>query len=223
MTIQEFYPIGLDPTSPSLQSNFPGAQALDARIREGILGEFGQVWEQKGQDWGRQLGLPYHSAVQRVAPAYCGYFLLEQGETEDVLFEKRLYLALSLLGPFFVVFGRTVDRTSYPGPKQIYYGEFITPDRQEITRQAVISPIGEYQETFRALEKLVRTEHPQHRFVPFDVYAQWIDGLALHYTEGSTHTVYHALFNQEFDFQARAILGDIDYGSEDWKLTEPKP
>ncbi|HAA10327.1 MAG TPA: hypothetical protein DCE41_01005 [Cytophagales bacterium] len=222
--IQRFYPLGLAITTDNigLYMDYPGIKALEKKVVAEFHGDKYDVWLQPTQAWQSALDAQFLCTTNGQAPGFSGYFELEKHHTEDRIRVKQLHFAVSTLGPFFTLFGQEIEGVPRRTVVKDRKGAPLYLAGGAQTGQAVVSPWGEYEPPFLQLEDLVRTQFPEFRFVPYAMYSQVIEGLHVRYRDDWVNTVYHGLFNEVFDFEAFTVVGDADYGQQEWSKVRKK-
>jgi hypothetical protein len=193
--IHRYYPIGIpaicpDTDDPAWQiyHGFRGQTELGNLITENFTDQevFAQKWTSIGTSLGDNLGLNYTGTTYGEVPSYSFYLEMFSAEAGGHTIYKRLHVAVSLLGPFFTIWGADGSVLQL---RDRYY-----PADNVIT----ISPFDEYEAVFNAAYQQILSEFPDYRFVPYGVYNMTIPGLAFKgqsLPNGKKGLIYHALFN----------------------------
>ena len=147
--------------------------------------------------------------------------LVDNWAQGHVTVRKALHFAVSLVGPFYTVYGRDVVRIT-----ESKYEEAYQSTCEKIIALTV-SPNYEYQAPFSHLRHCIEARFEGYRFVPFGIHSRYINGLSLRYLDGTDHTIYNALFNHLLfdrdDEKGAWISGDTHYGYDAWQAIAPPP
>jgi hypothetical protein len=219
-TIKKYYPVGIvwqeDDSEESFYQQYPGQKAKDQLIEDNI-----HLRKNYQQRWGKVLKLLQKQVDQSVEdtshPCYSGVIQLEKQETTRFILTKELHFVVSLLGPYYTLYGLDKSWLLLEGELPFF------PDREEhqkhlnhyqTTHAITISPFLEYESIFRIVHQRLKASFPDYRFVPYPIYYQQLQGL---YTgeKDSKGYIYQALFNQRLDLTAKA-RGDVRYGYREW-------
>ncbi len=145
---------------------------------------------------------------------------LKKDEIEDRIFEKRLHIAVSLIGPFYTLF--TNDITTLIERNSVLHKNEKQLDRfyQQVHR-SIISPYGEHSKLFDKLRILIENDFKDYKFVPFVIHSAALDGLQVRYRDEYKNRIYHALFNQHFEFDTSIVGDQYKYGFDQWLIENP--
>jgi hypothetical protein len=130
--------------------------------------------------------------------------LLEQTFLDSLTRTKELHFFVSLVGPFYTIIGEDVSAVK------------IEERHYRSTSYLVVSPEGEFADTFRLLCDKIENRFKSYRFIPFELCKQTIDGLDVDYTDEHLNKVFYALFNNHIELDIWRTIGESYYKSEDW-------
>ncbi|HEY4195546.1 MAG TPA: hypothetical protein VGM63_08420 [Mucilaginibacter sp.] len=221
-TIKEFYPIGLTRESPDYGA-YPGTIKLHEIMSDNIGNNknFKERWGiflKKLHKELKQSTYKLASSTYGFAPSFSADLELERYEDESLIRVKRLSFAVSLIGPFFTIFGidETFIKEKQPEFPAFYHAmNVITP-----------SPYKEFKNDFKYLEQQIEKQFNGYQFVPISMSLRLVKGLHHDYLEcGKVH---NALFNHLFDLadpSFRNFRGDrwYGYGESNVKVTLAAP
>jgi len=211
-TINQYYPIGLPCGSDAIQWNiytqFKGQKAFGKLIEQNFVDQkvFKGKWETFGRSLGEKLKLAYTGTTYGEVPAYSFYLELFHQQLAEYNIFKRLHVAISILGPFFTIWGEDGSVLKIGGR---YY-----PAKNAIT----VSPIEEFAEFFNAALIEVQSGFPDYKFIPHSIHNQSIQGLELRgnaHSKGNNGLIYQALFNF-FQTGNEVTRGDIYFLDHLW-------
>lgn len=193
-SINYYYPIGLDPEPPDITEpfriylQFKGQTAFGKLITENFYDQkvFTEKWASIGLEIGKKLNLTAIGTTYGEVPAYSFYLELSSTQAGDHTVFKQLHVAISLLGPFFTIWG--VDGSSTQLNGKTY----------EAINVITVSPHEEYLTIFNAVYQEISARFPDYKFVPYTLHNMTIQGLSLRRTSwpmGKKGLIFHALFN----------------------------
>ncbi|WP_258097601.1 hypothetical protein [Marinoscillum pacificum] len=214
--IKKYYPIGI---SESLEESFKGRKEKEKIIVENIHQpeNYKSRWKDRISKWQQELELTVKSSTYGQLPSFSADVILEEEAYKDRIFTKKIHMAVSLLGPFYTLFG--VDQTDLFTESSILEGRkghFLN------THRMMVSPELEFKETFVKLRDLVEDEFDGYRFVPYGMFSSTIEGLHLNFLHsGELPRVYYALFDNMIDFNCRVEGDQFKYGSDQWYIENP--
>lgn len=209
--IKEYYPIGLRGASSSVYFEYPGIKRLEEIVVDNIhvRSHFWERWSRVKRKWQKEIGKPIRETTYGQAPSFSGYVEVFRKKVNDCVLSKELHLAVSLVGPFYTLFG--LDNTTLIEDER-YYPQ---------THRVVIAPTSRYSTYFAPLRAEIEKDFAGYRFVPYFIHRMFIEGLRVRYRDDAENRVYHALFNENFTFN-RPIVGDeYDYGTDQWLTGDP--
>lgn len=141
-------------------------------------------------------------------PSFSAALELEQKRFEQFTHIKRLHFSISLLGPFYQIYG--LD--------QIILSEKATKKRYRGLGIPTISPFEEYKKAFELVEQQIKQHYPEHKIVPYVFGQTFVHGLEVRYLDSKDCTVNNALFNHFLDNSiSQSLRGDKFYGMQMWK------
>jgi hypothetical protein len=219
--IKKYYPIGIDKREGGNYFLYQGIKDLEKVIVENIHEEskLKERWGNRINNWSERVGHKIKSTTYGQAPSFSARIELENIEIRDRILMKEMHIAVSLIGPFYTIFGS--DMTSFIERDAVWKKGMKKRDRfYTETHRTVISPYKEYAETFNMLRILIEQDFKEYRFVPHFIHSQVIHGVQVRYRDDILNRIYHALFNDFFNFEAK-IVGDQDDGMEQWLVDNP--
>jgi hypothetical protein len=218
-SLKQFYPIGRTQKRLTDQtiSSFKGFKKRGDIIESEFMGE--GSYEAK---WGKLTAhlrdvfkVPVHGHASLNNGGFFGEVITLEDKQPDFVREKSLKFYVSNIGPFFSIHG--VDKSNailLMDPDHTEYNE----GNFEATHALTLSPIFEYAEVFRTLEKELRTYFPGHLFVPYDVgmstlkYISVADDLV---DPRIIDTIYEGIYGKWAVYSC-LTRGDRKYGLADW-------
>lgn len=214
--IKTYYPIGV----PRFGSFFtyPGLKRLEDIVVENIhVGEnYKNRWLSFEHHIREGLGKDVVGTTYGQAPSFSSYIDLEKIEIDQYVLKKELHFCVSLVGPFYTVYGIHCaffgKDFGSKGERKLFYNH---------TLQSVVSPTGEFGAPFTQTRKLIEERFEGCKFVPYHVNRMYIEGLFVNYRDERKNCVFHALFNDAFDFESRIVGDTHTYGNEQWLVDNP--
>lgn len=217
-TIRKYYPLGIERQEQGIYFQFAGILELERLIEENvhIQSNYQKRWKKKLDDLSSITGKRIIDTTYGQEPSFCAYIELEHSRIKDYVIEKRLYFTVSIIGSFYTVFETDQTVLTVKEVKTIN-GNSINNFFYKGVIKSTISPYEENKRIFQSLRTFIESEFQQYRYIPYLIYSSKLNGLEVRYSENSLNRVYHALFNQQFDFNS-AITGDqFSYGFDQWK------
>ena len=222
--IKKYYPIGIQPKRHqhnSLFDHYPGYIAMNQFINDNIikqknyrerLGKFKlhlrEEVKKPVQDNGRDALVPSFSALVQ----------LQSIKEQDRIFLKELHFSVSLIGPFFTIFG--MDRTllNLSGKFPMAVGSEQEPVYIfDATHAITVSPFEEYEQVFTMVEQKISTWFSGYRFIPYYINKMYFEGLRLQNTDLLPTPIYRLLFNDMLNIN-EPERGYDAYGSDSWRI-----
>ena len=209
--ICNYYPIGIH-HEQSWYQQYPGVKALN-KIQSDKFDNPDQYpkWQQFIEAMDKDLSdAQIEGNTMAIQPSLGGSCMLHRQETDNFFYAQELYFYVSLLGPFYTIFGK--DYAMIKGNSDAQVRDAIPFDPVFIT-----SPLGIYEECFHYIEKKLQAEYEDYTFVPHRIGSLRFRGLSLPFLHKEKDgTIHQALFNAE-DFNAYKFKGDENYGVEHWR------
>ena len=210
--IKSYYPIGITRGDEvGIYFEYPGIEELEKIVVDNIHDRktLTKRWSNFTKAIGEEIGLEIVGTTYGQAPSFSSSLILQKNQTGTCLHNKELHFTVSLIGPFFQIYGldstwitQQDGHTAYPS------GNVVTA-----------SPIDEYKEIFEFVEDKIRSQFTDYRFVPFGIGQNTITGLQVRYLDDKDCTIYQALFNHLLNdiYVTRFTKGNQYYGMKDWK------
>jgi len=205
--IVHFYPIGVKKDESKLFFDYPGYKELEQIIVDEIHdNEKYNRWEVFSEEISKVTNRQVIGTTYARVPSLSAYLELEKTILDDLTRTKELHFYVSLLGPFYTVFGQDRNTISIENG-----GSWFS------TNYFVVSPEKEFAESFNILCEKIENRFEGYRFVPFYIYEQKLNDLFISYwNENAGGSVFHALFNNTIDFDNVQIVGQDFHKSDNW-------
>ncbi len=217
--IQKYYPLGIHRKS-SCFDEYPGMKALEEILVKNIHDSeyFQTVWVSFQKKLQQEFGKEVIGTTFGQAPSFSAFMKIHSRMQDQGIIQKELHFALSLIGPFYTIYGRDMARQSYPA----------APDKPAVSYESTIaftvSPYQEFEKIFLGLQQCITAHFAQVRFIPYLIGQSYIEGLRVRYCDLKVNTIYHALFNHLFptatDNPVR-VRGNKFYGFKEWEIDSP--
>jgi hypothetical protein len=176
--IKKYYPLGIfqnDEDSASYQS-YPGLRELE-KILLAILHDenYRKGWITFIDSLKEEFKKVVVGTTYGNSPCFSAYIEIEQKILDKVTVCKELHFAISLLGPFYSIYG--IDRTMLTLEKELYKGQealanFEEEDKLqyfEAINSITVSPYSEYKEYFIKLEIKIKERFTNYKLVPHSI------------------------------------------------------
>lgn len=191
-------------------------QKIGARIDEEFVKPktYNAKWGKLALALKKKLKKPVWHAPDLATGGFMAHIKVKETKVEDLVHTKTLHLHISILGPFFTIYGAdtstVISKLDYTyGPQD---GHFTA------TNVVTISPLFEYEELFKALEEEVRDFFPGYLFVPYRIGMSTIKNISFEetlYNRGMLDTVFEGIFGTQALHNCLA-RGNDRYGYKDW-------
>jgi hypothetical protein len=216
-TIRKYYPIGIENDSWMCYMKDPSRKELEEIVVKNIheQSSLKEVWNNMCSSIEADLNKESIGTTFGQSPCFSAEIDLEKFENEQVWYRKKLCFAISLLGPFYSIYG--IDFTAIKYPERDRHSHYCV-------NAITVSPFKEFEAPFLYLQKKIEEAWNHYRLVPFNVLNKYVRGLRVPHIQQEENTVYHALFNhmlldKEF---ATFTRGDSNYGYEKWLIPGAK-
>jgi len=137
------------------------------------------------------------------APSFSSFVEIEKHVIENITLTKELHFFVSLIGPYYTVVGQDMSLIK------------IDSKNFSAANHLTLSPEEKYSDAFIFLCENIEKKFPDYRFVPFHIYGQSIEGLDVRYNDEHLSRIFHALFNNQVNFNVQH-LGSEFYKHEQW-------
>lgn len=199
-TIQQYYPLGIISPSHDLDfaQQYPGQILLWDIVSERISDypDYRRRWKPFQEHLKAQVKKPVHQ-LEGLNPSYTGYIPFKKRKEKDWEYRKELHFAISLLGPYYTIYG--LDTSLVELPETRHAMGHPEPDTSPISRQGIcavtVSPYEEYAALFTVLETAIQAWFPEHRLVPFKIGTTTLSGLEVEGYSFQPACVHAALFH----------------------------
>ncbi len=188
--IKKHYPLGLKPSDPGY-IEYTGYKELEDIIVENIHDnkKYKKIFVSFTKAVAKSLKKEVIGTTYGIGPSFSAEIILETYDDDAFSRVKKLSFAISLIGPFFTIYG--VDETfikmpERPGAAGYHAINIIT-----------VSPFQEFEPDFNYLRGKIEKEFDKYKFVPFFILSYHIEGLHLFDGEDDDEygNVFRALFN----------------------------
>lgn len=219
--IQKYYPVGvtLNEDTEQFYRSYPGFIALEKIIVENIHNRknLRERWTSFEKKLKTKFDLKLEGTTFGHNPSFSASLILENKKHKEVITSKLLHLAISLLGPYYTIFGidqtsqiLTVDEMFESGPAK--------PVEFSAINAITISPFHEFETFFTELDREVQNQFNGFKLIPFSINQMQINGLSLLFSERKNCTVFNALFHDTYEISQARIRGYHHYGFDNWRI-----
>jgi hypothetical protein len=222
--LARYYPMGIraqeyGQEDPLLET-YPGYQEMGTLIQENIVNR-----KQYRERWGsflKQLKADFQLPVREpdtdlLVPSFSGLLQLKKTQQQDSLYLKELHFSVSLLGPFYTLFGMDKSVLPLPNPYAFPQAGGQTPQTPyEAIHALTVSPFEEYSELFGQLQDKIRERFSGYKFVPYHIHCMYLEGLRLGGPGTEESSLYQLFFNNLLDRRIPS-RGDGHWGYADWQ------
>ena len=220
--LKTYYPLGIERREGGIYFKYPGIAELGKLVVENIHEKenYQSRWRDLTSKWSTELDHKIISTTYGQEPSFSAYVELQNEETSERIFEKRIHFAVSLIGPFYTLFATDLTTLIEPDP-DIPVASQKYGRRYQQTHRSIISPYKEYSDLFVRLRSLIENDFENHKFVPYTMHSAVLNGLQVRYRDDRLNRVYHGLFNQHFDFSSTVVGDKYQYGFDQWLIENP--
>lgn len=209
-TVQKYYPLGTKGDTESYHK-YLGQVELGEIIVDNIHNA--KNYKSRWKEFEKQLQLDLNKKIwgetYATKPSFSASVIIKKAKHHDLMHIKKLHFSVSLLGPFYTIYG--MDETAIidnNGGRDFFYGAINT---------VTVSPYKEYESCFIALRELIEKKFIGYKFIPFKLHSMSIDGLFDPYHNNEEMTIYGALFDDFLqDYNIHRMRGDRQYGTDVW-------
>lgn len=224
--IKTHYPIGLywDEDDYTFFRSYPGLETLTNRILDNVHNtrNYRQRWVAFEKQLKTEFAKPIIGTTYGQAPSFSAFVQLENQKRKDLIRSKELHFAVSLVGPFYTIYG--VDKTTVlldDKPVRAYPGEMdIALRHYEALHCVTVSPYQEYEALFLQLEQQLQERYAGYRLIPYRISQMHLEGLRVDYSQPGKATIHDALFDGQCPFDI-PMRGDDYYGYHTWRINRP--
>ncbi|HEY8937857.1 MAG TPA: hypothetical protein VIM65_21680 [Cyclobacteriaceae bacterium] len=216
-TIKTFYPIEEpDRYTTETISSFPGFIEMSRLMEENFINQknYRERWSKFNKHLKKSIKKPIRSTFTLSNCSYYGEVVLETIENNDYSRSKKLHFFISILGPYFSIYG--IDSSSVKLPVQEHGQEYLQYDANHAV---TVSPVSEYQTLFLSLEDSIREWFPGYLFIPYEIGMSTLKGISIEDEYQPTlhpNTIYEGMFGH-IATPACESRGNASYGIEDWR------
>jgi hypothetical protein len=200
--IAEYYPIGIDRNNSHLYNEYEGIKRIEKVLIERIHNDKNHQteWVAYWQRFGVEIGKPIEGTTYGQAPSFSSYIISkeERGQICDCF--EEIHFCVSLIGPFYTIY--TQFSTG------IENGNGVKTCRA--VNRIESSPNNQTKKYYDLLVSRIESKYPGYQFVPYSIFKTPVEGLMVHYRDEKQNRIYHALFNDFFQF-GRPNIGDHHY------------
>lgn len=216
-TIKKYYPMGIENDHWMCYTKDPSNKNLDDIIVKNIHeeSELKLIWNSVCADIIKDLNKECIETTYGQSPSFSAEIVLDKFENEKVWYCKKICFAISLISPFYTVYG--IDETAIKYPERQNYSHY--KDNAITT-----SPFEEFEPSFLYLQKKIEEKYGGYRLVPFYINKMYVRGLRVPRIQLEENTVYHALFNHLLFYMESDtfVRGQENYGYEKWLIPGAK-
>ena len=207
--IREFYPLNIDVPigqHPTTQSRWKYIQESTEAGSDTM-----EKWKDALVKW---KGSWDHDVInstqfQLREPSLNAYIALKNAEFDIYAAKQEIHFAISLMGPFYTVYG--LDRIVISDANSKFHRNIRT----------VISPDYYFKPVFEQLMEKLESTFQKYRFVPYQVFDVDVKGLKTREHQAKDSKVFHALFHEKFDFSTKVMGDQALFGHDQWYCENP--
>ncbi|MEP7319473.1 MAG: hypothetical protein ABI921_12055 [Panacibacter sp.] len=216
-TIKKYYPMGIEDDTWMCYNKDPSRKSLEEIIVKNIHeeSEIKSIWNSLNTDVVKDLNKELIGTTYGQSPSFSAELILEKFENEKVWYRKKLCFSISLLGPFYTIYGIDETAINYPERKNYSYYKI---------NAITTSPLEEFETPFLYLQKKIEEKWEAYKLVPFYINSMYVKGLKVPQIQQPENTVYHALFNHLLFYIDTyiSVRGKDSYGYERWLVPGAK-
>jgi hypothetical protein len=231
-TIKKYLPLNNPEYNHENLREFPGTIEVNELLNKNFFNQkkYRSTWMTFRKFLKKELKKPVEETMIAFYPCYSGIVVLNKAKKGAYTFRKELHFYISLLGPYYSIFG--VD-ASYVSLEEYPIHMFRTEqlrNRGPFHRDyrafhaLTVAPYMEFKEPFILLQKKIIEYFPHLHFVPFQINLTDIPGLFdlfpdarmnSNFSEKLKDSVFNALFRPE-KYLETETRGDSRYGFDEW-------
>jgi len=209
-SILRYYPVGLKSDSTAYHE-FPGQVELGKIVVDNIHSR--KNFKTRWTDFEKEIKKAFKKSVEgqtyATRPSFSSSVILKKFEHEELIHIKSLHFSVSLVGPFYTIYG--MDETCITDTK----------DGRDLFYTAInivtVSPYKEFEAPFNLLRAKIEERFTDYKFIPFNLHSMAIDGLYDPYHNDEEFTIYRALFDDFLnEYNTYRKRGDYKYGFDEW-------
>jgi hypothetical protein len=209
-TVTHYYPIGIKSSADSYHT-FSGQVALSEIVIDNIhkVKNYKSRWKEFENKLKFALNKKIWGETYATKPSFSASVIIKKSKHHDLIHIKKLHFSVSLLGPYYTIYG--IDETAIVDEKDgrdLYYSAINT---------VTVSPYKEYESSFISLRELIEKQFTDYKFIPFKLHSKSIEGLFDPYHNDEEMTIYGALFDDFLQgYNLYKTRGDSQYGTDVW-------
>lgn len=192
VAINEIYPIGLKIDTDGYNA-YPGIQKKDALVKENMTkhNSFQKPWKEFLAELKKSMKWQIQNTSYAHEHSFSANVILERYQDDALLRTKKLIFVVSLLAPFFSIFG--VDETTI---KDEINGHQIGYSTINVV---TVSAYKEFKDIFLLVNQNLEEKFQGYQLIPFNKCMCYVEGLSSLDGKDEDCTVYNALFNNFFN------------------------
>lgn len=208
--ILKYYPTGIKSDLPAYHE-FPGQVELGKIIIDNIHSN--KNFKARWKDFEKEIRSSSKKRVEgqtyAMRPSFSSSLILKKFKHNELLHFKTLRYSVSLIGPFYTVYG--VDETAITD----------NMDGHDVFYTAInivtVSPYKEFESSFNFIRLKIEERFKGYKFIPFGLHSMSIEGLYDPYKDDEEYTIYRALFDDFLnEYDPYRKRGDYRYGFDKW-------
>jgi hypothetical protein len=214
-SIKNYYPIGIENDYPGIFFDYWGIKNLEeivaARVHDAK--NYQLEWKDYCDELSEEIKLPIVGTTYGQAPSFSAYIELKKENGVSCDYSEELHFAVSFVGSFYSIIGQSTTVVHHLKDEgRSYY---------PVVNRITVSPDKHSEKYFNFLKAKLESRFKGHRFVPYYINKQILQGLRVRYRDDKINRIYHALFNDIVRFSGQEnheplIMGDEFYRYEEW-------
>lgn len=226
-TIKEYYPIEEQYKNykPEALRDFPGYQKIGQLIEENFINRKNhkERWTSLSKYLRTSLKKRVISSNGLFDCCASGEVIMDAFKSKEYTKTKKLCYYISLLGPYYTIYGMDSSEVILPTKYSNFDGDEIRVIPYSADHVVTISPVFEYESLFVQLQDKIKERFTGYKFIPYSTGVSSIEGISRRYmseddsAEDNRHknNIYAALFGLKVKPRCR-YRGDSNYGFFDW-------
>jgi hypothetical protein len=184
-TIREYYPVGEEYKNytPESLRDFPGYQKIWQLIDENFVNKknYKGRWVPLSKYLKTSLKKRVVSSNGMFDCCASGEVIVSEFKSKEYTKTKKLCYFISLLGPYYAIYGIDSSEVILPTKFSNFNGDEISTIPYSADHVVTISPVFEYESLFVQLQNKIKEHFAGYKFIPYSIGISAIEGISYRY------------------------------------------